>query len=476
MRGMIRSRLRATDFYLLTECDRLVYLDYYGDPAQRVPLSRYQVWLVERGVLFERQVLDSIQPEHPPLPAEDVEDAFHLTHNLMQRGVEMIYQGALVDGDLAGMPDLLIRTPGASCWGDYHYRPLDIKSTATPTLGHRLQVMAYIILLEAIQGVRPEGSLLLKVPAGEADADQLYREERIILDDLLFAEHLAQVRALAAGHEPRPFVASICRECGWQGVCRPLAERAQDISLIPGLKRTVWEALHAQGLGTLPALAAAHPEALTRIKGVGVKTAGTLVQQARAQSAGQAIHLQRPDLRRVDPVAFFDVESVPGENITYLMGVLIRCGGATTYEYDLAASFEDEAAMWHSFLARMEAWDGPIYHYSSYERTIIRRLVERYGGADRAEAVLSRMIDLERVLKESTVLPLQSYSLKEVAPWLGFRWGGEVTAAQDSMLEYIHFLADGDPAHLARVLRYNEDDCRATAVIHDWLLNLAEPA
>jgi predicted RecB family nuclease len=53
---------------------------------------------------------------------------------------------------------------GESRLGRYFYRPADIKLAAVATDGHRLQVMAYMALLEAIQGVRPEGKLLLRLP------------------------------------------------------------------------------------------------------------------------------------------------------------------------------------------------------------------------------------------------------------------------------------------------------------------------
>jgi uncharacterized protein len=76
------------------------------------------------------------------------------------------------------------------------------------------------------------------------------------------------------------------------------------------------------------------------------------------------------------------------------------------------------------------------------------------------------------VIKHNVVLPLRGYSLKDVAPWLGFEWGGETQAADDSILEYLTYLESGRQRHLRNVLQYNEDDCRATAHIYDWLLTL----
>jgi uncharacterized protein len=78
------------------------------------------------------------------------------------------------------------------------------------------------------------------------------------------------------------------------------------------------------------------------------------------------------------------------------------------------------------------------------------------------------------VLKEAVALPLTGYSLKDVAPWLGFKWTGTTKDAESSIMEYLHWLEDGDHAHLDCILRYNEDDCRATLAVYDWLISLTK--
>jgi uncharacterized protein len=82
------------------------------------------------------------------------------------------------------------------------------------------------------------------------------------------------------------------------------------------------------------------------------------------------------------------------------------------------------------------------------------------------------MIDLEKVLKESAALPLPGYSLKQVAPWIGFSWNTDTQAGDDSMLEYLAWLEDGQRGHLDGILAYNEADCHATVAILDWLTAL----
>jgi uncharacterized protein len=333
--------------------------------------------------------------------------------------------------------------------------------------------MAYVALLEAIQGVRPDGALWLRPPVGEDAPEIRFVEERVELDELLYRESLEQARAAAGGREPLPFISSACNQCVWQELCRPIAERRQDVSLISGLRRATWDELHARGLGTLRAVARASRETLLNVKGIGDKTADTIRLQARALVSGQAIQIAPPQLHSADPAIFFDVESLPGEGLFYLMGTLIRRAGGDSFTYDLARQPEDEGAMWRSFLARLDGLAGPVIHYGNYERSTVRQLADRHGDGARAAVLLDRMIDLERALKEAVVLPLGGYSLKDVAPWLGFEWTGQTGSADDAMLEYLAWLDDGDPIHLDHILRYNEDDCRATAAVYDWLISLA---
>jgi predicted RecB family nuclease len=467
--------IKATDFSALVQCDRLVYLEHHGDPGLCVEDAPYQRWVLEAGREHEAAVVERLGAGEPvKYERGDLEAGFEATLGLMRQGVALIYQGVLMHGDLVGIPDLLQRVEGGSRLGGYHYRPLDVKLASTVKEGDRLQVMAYIALLEAIQGVRPVGGLLLRVPPDERDDPHQTREEMVAFDMPLYEARMKEVSGLVGGYEPMPFISSVCGRCAWREHCTGIAERGQDVSLMPGLKRKVWRALHERGLGTLPAAAAASREELINIKGVGEKTALDIILRSRALSRGQSVQIGTPALPASDPAIFFDIESVPGEGVIYLMGLLIGRGDQYAYEYVLARSPEEEPHMWEAFLRRMDVLKGTVYHYGAYERTSLGRLVGRYGEDARVEALLARMVDLRKVLRSAVVLPLRSSSLKDVAPWLGYEWTGETQAADDSMLEYIRWLEDGQEERLERILEYNEHDCRATARVYEWLRSLVE--
>lgn len=469
--------ISASSLITLARCDRQVYLDHHGDRRLRLPPSAFDEWLNGQGQQFEEQVIAPLRVSEPARRPDQLQEAFQDTLDLMREGAPLIYQGVLIDGDLLGIPDLLKRVEGRSTFGSYHYAPIDIKLTAEVKPEHALQVMFYSALLEAIQGTRPEGSLYLRLPPDERGGEALFHEERVTLDAAALAGKLDELRRLAGGDEPRPFISSVCRSCGWREVCLPIAERAGDVSLVPGLTRRVWHGLHALGLGTLRATAGASAGQLVAVKGVGEKTAETIIAQARALADDRPVHLARPDLP--DPSegdVFFDVESYPVDGVYYLLGVLAWRDGKPIFTADLAERPENEGQMWEAFLRRIDRLNGWVYHYGAYERTAINALMRRYGDDPRGQRLLDRLVDLERVLKNSVVLPLRGYSLKDVAYWLGFRWTGETQAADDSMIQYDAWLRTGQREHLERILRYNEDDLHATAAVRDWLLALRRDA
>jgi Icc-related predicted phosphoesterase/uncharacterized protein YprB with RNaseH-like and TPR domain len=80
-------------------------------------------------------------------------------------------------------------------------------------------------------------------------------------------------------------------------------------------------------------------------------------------------------------------------------------------------------------------------------------------------------LDLLRVLKRCLVLPVESWSLKEVAKWYGFSYTQELDGFEVGMYyeEYRNF---GDPLPLEEIARYNIEDARALAFIAERLLQL----
>jgi uncharacterized protein len=111
-----------------------------------------------------------------------------------------------------------------------------------------------------------------------------------------------------------------------------------------------------------------------------------------------------------------------------------------------------------------------VYHYHHYERAAMRQLGARHHvESGRIAQVLTRLRDLHRDLSTSVILPVYSYSLKAVAKHLGHAWRHPDASAAQSMYWYSSWLKTGDRQHLDDAVEYNEDDCRATRILKEWL-------
>jgi predicted RecB family nuclease len=101
---------------------------------------------------------------------------------------------------------------------------------------------------------------------------------------------------------------------------------------------------------------------------------------------------------------------------------------------------------------------------------VFDKLASRYGVPE----VLSRKfkdntIDLHLRLVDSVVLPLYFYSLKDVGKYLGYTWDDPEAGGAESIIWYNNWLDKKDEAALKRIIKYNEDDVRATMIIKEWL-------
>lgn len=459
--------LTAQDFYKYLKCPNWAYWDLFGDPALKGEVPEMIRRLREEGVLHERAVVAALGA-FEEMPAGTDEEAAAATLAAMKRGVPAIYQGTLMHGDWVGRPDLLLRTETPSDLGAWSYEAVDIKSSHELKDEHKLQLIFYALLLKRVQGVRPEEGKIVNVE-GRTLAFRIEDDEALFFDVL---EKLLKIRA---GEMPEPLFTSGCKESPWYEQCKKRAEEAQDVSLIYKIYKNEARRLREAGYGSLQALASASPEALHElVRGVPDHRLDRLQLQARSLIERRAIRVADPMLPEAPLELHFDIEGDPLRGVEYLFGVLERSGGEARYRAFLSETDrkEDEGKAWTAFCDYMETVEGaPIYHYGWYELDAIRRLSARHGISRAAARALEtrNMIDLNRVIQRSAILPLYFYSLKDVARHLGFSWRAADASGANSVVWFQEWLEKGDRALLRKIVDYNEDDVRATAFVKDWL-------
>ncbi len=473
-------------------CKRRAWLDRHGDPAARQ-------WTAHRALALRDQ-LNSFQTLLPAKPGHGEVAAAAGAPGVIGLRLRSAAKGLRLEAH----PALLERVPGPSVWGSHAYRPVLGRQGRNLTREHRL-LLAYWGRLLAERQQAPVAHAL--VVAGEGRALQC---ERLPIGGGLQRQLDEAVQKLAGDlrrSSPPPLVADRkkCVLCSWRGLCDREAAAAGHLSEVSGIGGKRREMLLELGIDTLPQLAGTDPAWLAEALAVHGEQhremAAQLVAQARVQAAGDPEHLpQEPALVRGGPlpelaaapgVLLYDIESDPDARDDFLHGfVLVRRGpdgswpgavaeqmAAWRYVPLLARIEHGEQRLWQRLQALLGRYpDWPLLHYGETEAIALVRLAKRMGSSDAELAALRRrLVDVHARLRQHWRLPVNSYGLKAVASWRGFRWSQSGVDGARCLLWWRQWRRDPQLGrrHLGRIFTYNRDDNLATWAVVCWLLDQA---
>ncbi len=472
-----------TDDLLLNfkRCERRAFLNLYGNQQEKSPEKDFLMKLRKENQLQIKAYLGKRPYTEPQ--AKDWESRAVETEALMAAGTECIYRGVLLhhfdcwegtDIDqltLIGRPTILLRQPGESRWGKWHYRPVNVKLGQRPKPEYKLTAMLHTFLLETIQGRSPRLTQLI------LRSNRPHNVDRDTWSPRLQSAIRDCINLLSTSAEPEVFISrQRCHLCAWHKHCYAIAQDQQHLSLVPGVTPTRYESLQDIGVQTLESLANSSSKYLGQHLGADV--AMQLQLQARAIVHNQVFwRVNRPNKLKPIPQSdielFFDIEAEPDRSIDYLLGLHIVNRQTQTQEFRafVAESLEQEEQIWHEFVAFIETFpDAPIFHFSPYEKDTLNRLGKKYGtNSRRLQAVVNRLMDLHQWVTKYVIFPVESYSLKSLANALGYQWREAGVSGDQTVCWYDQWLETGDRQLLEAIVRYNEDDCRATYHLKAWL-------
>src|SRR6266853_1040597 len=418
---------------------------------------------------------------------------------LMERGAEVIAQGALSDGEWFGRPDVLRRIAKPSTRWTWSYEVDDQKPARETNATTILQLSLYSDLLKQIQGKLPE--FLWVVPPSEGYAGEKYP----VLEYAAYHRHVRKRLLRAVGEDARketyPEPVDHCNVCRWFKECDQRRRADDHLSLVAGIRRQQRDQFEGWNAETM-AMLAALPIPLKERPKHGSKTGYERVrEQARVQVEGRTEKKLKHELllpvaegmgfcRLPEPSAddvFVDLEGDPfaGEQgLQYLFGfVLQNAGGKWTYEKKWALNREEEKKGFEWLVDEITQRRAAnpkmhVYHFGAYEPGALKRLMGMYGTReDEIDRLLraGALVDLHQAYKQGMRASVEENSLKKVEAFYGFERKTLLEASRVAARYVEHRLELGwgneeMPDEIRETIEgYNADDCVSAARLRDWL-------
>ncbi len=484
-----------------------------------------RLMLERRGLAHEARILAHYQErglEVVRLSAQPTRDgearsrAADETLALMQRGVDVIYQATLLDGDWSGRPDFLIKAKRSSRFGDYGYEVVDAKLARHAQARALIQLCAYTDQLARLQQALPE-HFWIAIGGSSTDDDAF---DAPAAPPLGFRSHdyLAYYRSARArfeafvaaepGNEPYPEPVEYCEVCRYWKGCEARRRSDDHPSLVAGITRRQRDRLASAQVSTTLALAELGPERV--IQGIDTAPLARIREQARLQVSARGEGRPRYELlldaelgtgleRLPLPTPgdlFLDLEGdafALGDGLEYLFGLLElgepsigwsqrTAPGEPRHHAYWATSRAEEKGAFERVIRRIEHGRNEfpqlhVFHFGHREADALKKLSCRHGSMeDKVDQLLREhvLVDLHSVLRQSLRASVEGYALKQLEALYDFTRQTDRRSAAQAMQLLGWWLESGQggetlPEWQATIQSYNQDDCLSTWRLRNWL-------
>jgi predicted RecB family nuclease len=490
-----KTLFSATDLVGFLECEHLTTLALTDlvTPLPHAEDDESAVLLQDKGFAHESAFLASLKAKGlrvAEIQAKgEPEDLARDTEKAMEEGYDVIFQATFLSGPLYGRADFLRRVELPSKLGAHSYEVLDTKLARSAKATFVVQLCFYSALLADAQGIEPKMMHLLLGDGSE-------RNFRVANYSRYFRQMRERLLAFVAGQPNATYPARCphCPVCLWRDLCDERWRKDDHLNQVAGITRNQIERLQTAGARPLEALAGLNGAA--KVPKIQPETMEKLRSQASLQFAYRQTGGRRVKVLELDPDGrrgfcrlpkpdagdvFFDMEGDPFEDqgLEYLFGLRFVDGEEDCFKAFWAHHRAEEGRAFErlmDFLAeRMRHFPNMhIYHYAHYEPSALKRLMCLHGtGEAQVDDLLRRgkLVDLYKVVSESVRTSEPGYSLKDIEVFYMPPREGEVQTAAASMVHYERWRMTGDAAELEKIRTYNEDDCRSTHLLRDWLLS-----
>lgn len=464
---------RPSDFYKLLNDPFWIWCEFHAPQEEKQPEEdRHRDLLMKKGSDFEKRWVKANYPQAIEVKAKHVIEAIMETLTLMMSGEDVIYQPhlCLLGKEIYGIGDLLVKSKQASSdLGDYCYIVKEVKHSNEVKNYHKLQAGIYNYMLGIIQGfVSPEVNIVLK----DSEETVSYNKISDELDKHL--NYWRDIRDDKEKPEPRGIDKT---DSPWREYANKILIKNHDLTLLPDIgpatRKSIRSKLNVQNIKELEKY-----EEKELINLLGFDSGKKVFHYVLAYKLRRPMPVNNITSKNSNgkKVIYFDFETSddvhPSEPPhVYLIGLLDKV--KNKFIYFLGRGKQDEERIFSEFLDYLgNLGDVCLYHWSDYEIGEIDEIIKQYPKlAFRLAKLKNVCVDLKEVVKNNFYIPVPDYSIKKVAPFLGFPWRQKEVNAFEAMVLYWEWLKKPQKKIIQKVIDYNEDDCKAMVYVRERLFS-----
>ena len=463
-----RQNITAKDVRAYVVSPFACFCEFHVESGQRDPSTHFVQLLAGWGLELERRYVCGLDAKATEKRFSYDAAGFREFVNAAIAGEQFIYNPPLfyLPENLAGKPDLLIRDDSApSVFGKHHYRVTEIKCSSrfsdAAKRHYRLQAAFYNALLGKVQQYTPpQFTMIDRHGVGENFEHATSVPE---LDDVLRG-----IEDIRLGRVTPTPVYGTCSDAYWDRYCNEKAMECRDISLVHNLGVRIRDQMVAKGIQTFDQLAGLSVADIGKFKWVG-KQGEFLSRQAKCLVSSHAQIAQRvvlPTGKQCE--VYLDIEdtgfihpNVP--HYVFMIGIVTVQGDVSDYRLFSADSENDVPKMVRDFLAFLEGLgDYQVYYWSHKEASEFQKIFDKHRiSGPEVDRFNAQRLDLSQVVKGRVFFPVHSYSVKDVAKFLGYHWEQTDVDAMEAMVLFFGYLETQDRKKFDRIATYNKDDCYA---------------
>ncbi len=453
----------------------------------------------EFGIKHEKKHFQLFKNKYKKLISIDQElnekERNKVTIDAIKKGYDLIYHAYLIDDNLRGEADFLIKTNISSDLGDYSYEVFDTKVSKKPRPRHIYQITAYSSMIAKIQGKIPEKMYLID----GSDITHSYKPKEFLEFYNFTKNNFEKFLKNINKENIYPEKCTHCDICSYNNVCENIWVEDNYINQVAKINRSQIEKLKKIGITTAKQLSEVNVDKI-KVK-INKETLKDRIFQAKLQEEkrtngkdkyiildpdkGKGFYkLPKPD----EGDLFFDIEGFPqedGRGFEYLHGIYFQNKKKFEFKYFWAKDFKKEYEK-ENFIELINFLKthfkkfpkAHLYHYNSYEKRSLRQLASLYSsdfpeGSNFVDSLLrgEKFVDLFIIINQSVRTSEKDMSLKSIEGVLyNFERKSSVKKAEDSVKLYDLWLASKSDKIKKNIIEYNQEDCVSTYLLREFLI------